>query len=170
MALRGSVPGSTGSGPYKSAGYLCQREKPSAWTHDRASGANLHSWRRQWRQYPLGTTRIGGRMDRPHDPPLWTSRQSRFCIGDSRREDGRVSVHRQLRAAVHEHRNYPRSHYLYLYVNCMPEKPCDSLVNDYARLALSSEGQAILASEKNSPRGYEPLSTKEVAEQVMRIR
>ena len=64
---------------------------------------------------------------------------------------------------------YPLSPYVHLYMNCVPGKPCDSLVKEYARLALSSEGQAVIAAQKDV-RGYVPLSPNEVAEESTKLR
>lgn len=44
---------------------------------------------------------------------------------------------------------YPFSPCLYLYVNRAPGKWLDPLVKEYARLALSREGQAIIAAQKD---------------------
>jgi phosphate transport system substrate-binding protein len=53
---------------------------------------------------------------------------------------------------------YPLSAAVQLYVDKAPGKPLDPLVREYLRLALSPEGQAILATQKDSEEGYVPLS------------
>ena len=64
---------------------------------------------------------------------------------------------------------YPLSPYVHVYVNCAPGKPCDSLAKEYARLALSREGQAIISVQKDS-RAYLPLNPKEIAEELTKLR
>jgi phosphate transport system substrate-binding protein len=64
---------------------------------------------------------------------------------------------------------YPLSPFLWLYVNRAPGQALEQFVKEYARLALSHEGQAIVASEKDGPRGYLPLTASEVAEELAKI-
>jgi phosphate transport system substrate-binding protein len=64
---------------------------------------------------------------------------------------------------------YPFSPHLYLYFNRVPGKPLDPFVKEYARLLLSREGQAIVAAQKNTPKGYLPLNAKEVAEELTKL-
>jgi phosphate transport system substrate-binding protein len=63
---------------------------------------------------------------------------------------------------------YPLSPVLYLYVNRTPGQPLDPFVEKYVRLALSPEGQEIVASEKSGP-GYLPLNVSDVAEELAKI-
>jgi phosphate transport system substrate-binding protein len=58
---------------------------------------------------------------------------------------------------------YPLSAAMQLYVNRAPGKPLDPLVKEYLRVALSPEGQAILAAQKDTEEGYVPLSAEDVA-------
>lgn len=53
---------------------------------------------------------------------------------------------------------YPLGRYLLVYVRRRPDTGLDPLVRDYLRLVLSSEGQAIIASQA---RGYIPLTAAE---------
>jgi phosphate transport system substrate-binding protein len=64
---------------------------------------------------------------------------------------------------------YPLSPLLCLYVNRAPGKPLDPFVKEYARLLLSREGQEVVAAQKNTPKGYLPLSAKEVAEELIKL-
>jgi phosphate transport system substrate-binding protein len=45
-----------------------------------------------------------------------------------------------------------------LYVDRAPDKPLDAFVREYLRMVLSKEGQAIVASQKDTAEGYVPLS------------
>jgi phosphate transport system substrate-binding protein len=54
-------------------------------------------------------------------------------------------------------------------VNRAPGKPLDPFVKEYARLLLSREGQEVVAAQKNTPKGYLPLSAKEVAEELIKL-
>lgn len=58
---------------------------------------------------------------------------------------------------------------LHIYANREKGKPLDPLVKEYARLALSKEGQEIIASLKDSDEGYVPLNAKEVAEELAKL-
>lgn len=60
---------------------------------------------------------------------------------------------------------YPLSAAVQLYVNRVPGKPLDPLVKAYLRVALSPEGQAILAAQKDTEEGYVPLSTDDLKRQ-----
>jgi phosphate transport system substrate-binding protein len=64
---------------------------------------------------------------------------------------------------------YPLSTHLCLYVNRVPGKPLDPFLKEYARLLLSREGQAIVAAQKDTPKGYLPLNAKEVAEELTKL-
>ena len=64
---------------------------------------------------------------------------------------------------------YPLSPHLCLYVNRAPGKPLEPFVKEYARLLLSREGQAIVATQKDMPKGYLPLNPKEVAEELTKL-
>jgi phosphate transport system substrate-binding protein len=61
---------------------------------------------------------------------------------------------------------YPLAPYLMLYVNRAPGKPLDPFVKEYARMILSRDGQAIIAAQKDSTRGYLPLPAPEVANEL----
>jgi phosphate transport system substrate-binding protein len=64
---------------------------------------------------------------------------------------------------------YPYSPYLRLYAIRAPGKPLDPFVKEYARLALSQEGQAIIAALKDTGLGYVPLGAGEVAEELAKL-
>ena len=64
---------------------------------------------------------------------------------------------------------YPLSPELHLYINRAPGKAVDPVVADYVRLVLSPEGQAIIASEKESDEGYLPLAPAEVAAELAKL-
>jgi phosphate transport system substrate-binding protein len=64
---------------------------------------------------------------------------------------------------------YPFSPHLCLYVNRVPGKLLDPFVKEYARLLLSREGQAIVAAQKDTPKGYLPLNAKEIAEELTKL-
>jgi phosphate transport system substrate-binding protein len=53
-----------------------------------------------------------------------------------------------------------------LYVNRAPGKRLDPFVKEYARMILSRDGQAIIAAQKDSTRGYLPLPAPEVANEL----
>ena len=57
---------------------------------------------------------------------------------------------------------YPLSPDLHLYLNRAPGSALDPVLRDYVRLVLSPEGQAIIASEKDSEEGYVPLAPAEI--------
>lgn len=57
---------------------------------------------------------------------------------------------------------YPLSMAVQFYVNRPPGQPLDPLVKEYLRIALSPEGQAILAAQKDTEEGYVPLSDDDV--------
>ena len=46
---------------------------------------------------------------------------------------------------------YPYAQYLHLYMNRAPGQPLEPFLQEYAKLALSREGQAIIANRKNTP-------------------
>jgi len=64
---------------------------------------------------------------------------------------------------------YPLAPFIRLYANRAPGKPLDPLVREYARLALSREGQAIIAALKDTEEGYVPLTPAEVAEELKKL-
>jgi phosphate transport system substrate-binding protein len=64
---------------------------------------------------------------------------------------------------------YPFSPHLHLYANRASGKRFDPFVKEYARLALSREGQAIVAAQKDAPYGYLPLSEQEVIEELNKL-
>ena len=54
---------------------------------------------------------------------------------------------------------YPLSHHVQFYAR----QPLDELARQYLLFALSSEGQAIVASQQGSAEGYVPLSADDLA-------
>jgi phosphate transport system substrate-binding protein len=61
---------------------------------------------------------------------------------------------------------YPLSAPLQFYVNKIPGQPLDPLAKEYLRLALSREGQALVARQKDSDEGYVPLSAEDLQSQL----
>jgi len=64
---------------------------------------------------------------------------------------------------------YPYSPYLHFYVNRAPGKPLDPFVREYLRLVLSTEGQAIIAAQKDSDEGYVPLDPGALAAELAKL-
>lgn len=64
---------------------------------------------------------------------------------------------------------YPLSAAVQFYVNRAPGKPLDPLVREYLRLALSREGQDILARQYASEEGYVPLSPGDLAQELAKL-
>lgn len=64
---------------------------------------------------------------------------------------------------------YPLSAAVQLYVNRAPGQPLDPLVREYLRLALSPEGQQILAHQRDSEEGYVPLSAEDLAQELAKL-
>jgi len=75
-----------------------------------------------------------------------------------------LPTYEQVRAG-----HYPFSYCTHLYFNRRPGAPLDPLAKEYARLALSSEGQAIIASESNGPEGFVPLRPDEIAGELAKL-
>lgn len=65
--------------------------------------------------------------------------------------------------------DYPLSAAVQLYVNRAPGKPLDPLVYEYLRLALSREGQDILAHQRDTEEGYVPLSPEDLAQELAKL-
>jgi phosphate transport system substrate-binding protein len=64
---------------------------------------------------------------------------------------------------------YPFSPYIAFYINRAPGKPLDAFVKEYLRMALSREGQALIATERNTAEGYLPLDPALIAEQLSKL-
>jgi len=64
---------------------------------------------------------------------------------------------------------YPYSPALHFYANRAPGQPLDPFVKEYLRLVLSDEGQAIIASQKESDEGYVPLAPAAVAGELAKL-
>lgn len=62
---------------------------------------------------------------------------------------------------------YPLSAAVQFYVNKIPGQPLDPLVKEYLRLALSREGQALVAKQTDSEEGYVPLSAQDLQSQLV---
>lgn len=60
---------------------------------------------------------------------------------------------------------YPLSAAVQFYVNKIPDQPLDPLAREYLRLALSREGQALVARQSDSEEGYVPLSAADLQSQ-----
>ena len=71
-------------------------------------------------------------------------------------------------ADIHAGR-YPLASYLRIYVDRAPGKPLDPVVKDYLRLALSSEGQAIIAAGKDNEQGFVPLDAEAVKAELAKL-
>jgi len=65
--------------------------------------------------------------------------------------------------------HYPLASYLRIYVDRAPGKPLDPLVKDYLRLALSKEGQAIIAAGKDDEQGLVPLDAEAVKAELSKL-
>jgi phosphate transport system substrate-binding protein len=65
---------------------------------------------------------------------------------------------------------YPLSPELHFYLNRAPGHPVDPVVAAYFELVLSPEGQAILASEKDSDEGYVPLAPEQLEAERAKLR
>lgn len=64
---------------------------------------------------------------------------------------------------------YPLSAAVQIYVDRAPGRPLDPLAKEYLRLALSREGQAILAAQKDSEEGYVPLSADDLEQELRKL-
>ena len=64
---------------------------------------------------------------------------------------------------------YPLTPFMHLYVHRAPGQPLDPLIKEYARLVLSREGQAIIATQRGSEEGYMPLTAAEVATELAKL-
>lgn len=65
---------------------------------------------------------------------------------------------------------YPLSAAVQLYVNKAPGQPLDPLVREYLRLALSREGQDILARQRDTEEGYVPLSPQDLEQELAKLK
>ncbi|CAN5317521.1 phosphate ABC transporter substrate-binding protein PstS [soil metagenome] len=61
---------------------------------------------------------------------------------------------------------YPLSAAVQFYVDKRPGQPLDPLVREYLRLALSRDGQALVAKQTDSEEGYVPLSPADLAREL----
>ena len=64
---------------------------------------------------------------------------------------------------------YPLAMPVQFYVNRAPGQPLDPLVKEYLRLALSREGQAVLAAQKDTEEGYVPLSPGDLQQELRKL-
>ena len=64
---------------------------------------------------------------------------------------------------------YPLSPLLHLYFNRAPGSAMDPVLADYVRFVLSAEGQAIVASEKESEEGYVPLAAADIPAELAKL-
>ncbi|MDE1146861.1 MAG: substrate-binding domain-containing protein [Azospirillaceae bacterium] len=65
--------------------------------------------------------------------------------------------------------HYPLSAPVVLYVNHAPGQPLDPVAKEYVALALSSAGQAALATESAGEEGYVPLSPTDLAAELAKL-
>lgn len=65
---------------------------------------------------------------------------------------------------------YPLSAPLQFYVNQPPGQPMNPLVREYLRLALSAEGQALVAAQTSSEEGYVPLSPEDLQAELKKLK
>ncbi len=82
----------------------------------------------------------------------------RLALAETPDAPGSLASYDDVRAG-----RYPLAPFIRLYANQAPGAPLDPLVREYARLALSREGQAIIAALKDTEEGYVPLTAAEVA-------
>jgi len=64
---------------------------------------------------------------------------------------------------------YALSPSLHFYVDRAPNSPLDSIAAEYIRLALSAEGQRILAELKDTAAGFVPLDPEEAARELAKL-
>jgi len=64
---------------------------------------------------------------------------------------------------------YPFAAYLHIYFNREPGKPVDPFVQEYLRMVLSREGQAIIAGQRDTEEGYVPLAAYLVSEELKKL-
>ncbi|ADV83021.1 PstS family phosphate ABC transporter substrate-binding protein [Terriglobus saanensis] len=59
--------------------------------------------------------------------------------------------------------------YLHIYVNREPGKPMDPFVKEYVKMLLSEQGQAIIATQKDTDEGYVPLKPDKIADELRKL-
>ena len=64
---------------------------------------------------------------------------------------------------------YPLAVHMRIYAVRKPGQPLDPLVKEYARLALSKEGQAIIAAHKDGDEAFIPLNAAEVEAELAKL-
>jgi phosphate transport system substrate-binding protein len=64
---------------------------------------------------------------------------------------------------------YPMTPHLHVYVNRTPGKPLDPLVKEYLRMALSREGQAVIAALPPGDEPFLPLTAAEAARELAKL-
>jgi phosphate transport system substrate-binding protein len=64
---------------------------------------------------------------------------------------------------------YPLAPHLHVYVNRAPGKPLDPLVNEYLRMVLSRDGQAIIAALPPGDEPYLPLTAAEATAELAKL-
>ncbi|MFT3803611.1 MAG: hypothetical protein QM766_20655 [Burkholderiaceae bacterium] len=64
---------------------------------------------------------------------------------------------------------YPLSSPVQFLVDKPPGKPIDPVAHEYLRMALSREGQALVARQIDSEEGYVPLSTEDLAGELRHL-
>ncbi len=64
---------------------------------------------------------------------------------------------------------YPYAPYMHVYVKSAPGQPLDPFVNEYLRLILSREGQAIIAGQRGDKTGLVPLNNEETVKERKKL-
>lgn len=64
---------------------------------------------------------------------------------------------------------YPFAPYLHFYVKAPPGRPLDPVARDYIRLALSREGQELIARLGQGAHAYAPLSAEEARKELAKV-
>lgn len=59
--------------------------------------------------------------------------------------------------------------YLHIYVDREPGKLMDPFVKEYVRMLLSEQGQAIIATQKDTDEGYVPLNPEKIAAELKKL-
>lgn len=65
--------------------------------------------------------------------------------------------------------NYPLSAFVSIFLDLPPGEKLPDLIKDYLRLALSDEGQKIVAAQTHEPEGYVPLCQKHLKEERRKL-
>jgi phosphate transport system substrate-binding protein len=64
---------------------------------------------------------------------------------------------------------YPLAPHLHLYLRAGPGEPLDPVAKEYARVALSAQGQRAVADLRDAPQAYVPLSVDEARRELAKL-